>query len=81
MPRPSGPSRSFGKSQSRLYFSGPNGEIGDVIDDSSEGLPVSVFEHDLVDSREASLIAAILAHLACGLMKFGGPEVKSMFVC
>ena len=72
MPRPSGPSLSLGRSQRRLYFfpsvpfffggGGPNGEIGDVIDDSSEGLPVSVVEHGLVDGRETSLIT-VFAHL------------------
>ena len=41
---------------------GPNGKIGDVIDDSSEGLPVSVVEHDLVDCRETSLIT-VFDHL------------------
>ena len=47
-----------------LFFGcgGPNGEIGDVIDDSSEGLPVSVVEHGLVDGRETSLIT-MFAHL------------------
>jgi len=39
----------------------PNGQVRDVIYDSSEGLPVSVVEHGLVDSRKASL--SIFAHL------------------
>ena len=36
-------------------------------------------KHDLIDGRESSLIAAILPHLACRSMKFGGLR-KSMFV-
>ena len=38
----------------------PNGQVRDVIDDSSEGLPVSIVEHGLVDGWKASMI--ILAH-------------------
>ena len=53
-----------------LFFggSGPNGEIGDVIDDSSEGLTVSVVEHDLVDGRETSVI---LPHLVRRTVNLG----------
>ena len=39
----------------------PNGQVRDVIYDSSEGLPVSVVEHGLVDGRKASMI--IVGHL------------------
>ena len=39
----------------------PNGQVRDVIDDSSEGLPVSLVEHRLVDGWKARLV--VLAHL------------------
>ena len=52
----------MGWSLNTLNFLGGNGKIGDVIDDSSEGLPVCVVEHDLVDGRETSLIT-VLPHL------------------
>jgi len=41
----------------------PDGQVRDIIDDSSEGLPVSLVEHGLVDCWKASMI--ILAHLVC----------------
>ena len=39
----------------------PDSEVLDVLDDSSEGLPVSLVKHGLVDGWKASMI--ILAHL------------------
>ena len=39
----------------------PDSEVLDVLDDSSEGLPVSLVKHGLVEGRKASMI--ILAHL------------------
>ena len=47
-----------------LRSSGPNGEIGDVIDDNSEGLPVSVVEQGLVDGRETSFTFPHLVRLS-----------------
>jgi len=41
-----------------LFFSccGPDSQVLDVLDDISEGLPVSLVEHVLVDGRKASMI-------------------------
>ena len=39
----------------------PNGQVRDVIDDISEGLPVSLVKHGLVDGWKASMV--VLAHL------------------
>ena len=39
--------------------------VVDVIDYSSERLPVSVVEHNLVDGRETSFLIAVLPHLVC----------------
>jgi len=39
----------------------PDSQVLDVLDDSSEGLPVSLVKHGLVDGWKASMI--ILAHL------------------
>ena len=55
-----------------LRSGGPDGEIGDVIDYSSERLPVSVVEHNLVDGRETSFLIAVLPHLVCRSVRFGG---------
>jgi len=46
-----------------FFFSrgGPDSQFLDVLDDSCEGLPVSLVEHVLVDGWKASMI--ILAHL------------------
>ena len=70
-PRPPSPSRLRGSSQSKLYFlpsspfflscSGPYSQVLDVLDDNSEGLPVSLVKHGFVDGWKASMI--ILAHL------------------
>ena len=53
----------------------PDSQVLDVLDDSSEGLPVSLVKHGLVDGWSASMI--ILAHLvvvrsnwACFLFEF-----------
>ena len=39
----------------------PDSQVFDVLDDSSEALPVSLVKHGLVDGWKASMI--ILAHL------------------
>jgi len=44
-----------------LSRGGPDSQVLDVLDDSDEGLPVSLVEHVLVDGRKASMI--VLAHL------------------
>ena len=44
-----------------LSCCGPNSQVLDILDDSSEGLPVSLVKHGLVDGWKASVI--ILAHL------------------
>ena len=49
----------------------------DVLDDSSEGLPVSLVKHGLVDGRKA--IFFLLAHLVRLSVRFGGLR-KPMFV-
>ena len=48
----------------------PNGQVRDVIDDCSEGLPVSVVEHGLVDGRKTNMV--ILPHLVLLLMQTEG---------
>ena len=49
----------------------------DVLDDSSEGLPVSLVKHGLVDGREA--IFFLVVHLVCLSVKLRGLR-KTTFV-
>ena len=89
-PRPSGPLRLRGRSQSRLYFflavfalffscSCPDSEVLDVLDDSSEGLPVSLVKHGFVDGWKASMI--ILTHLVDVNGSFVGQTELVFSIC